>query len=136
VNGNPENVGRCAVFNDIGETVYHNDHIIRVRFDPSMVSGVYASALLNSSYGKSEMKDKIKTSAGQYTINQIGIGEIRAPLPPLDLQNRFAEFAEAADKSKFVASEATKTVARAAIIAQNTLNRREKTYKQEERNDV
>ncbi|MDR3239226.1 MAG: restriction endonuclease subunit S, partial [Clostridiales bacterium] len=30
------------------------------------------------------------------------LSEISVPLPPLDLQNRFAAFAEAADKSKFV----------------------------------
>src|SRR5699024_1370935 len=31
VNGNPDNVGRCAYYKDIGEDVYHNDHIIRVK---------------------------------------------------------------------------------------------------------
>lgn len=101
VNGNPGNVGRCAVFKDIGEPVYHNDHIIRVRFNDQVMNGLFASELLNSSYGKGEMKDKIKTSAGQYTINQAGIGAIKAPLPPLELQNRFADFVRQADKSKF-----------------------------------
>jgi hypothetical protein len=42
-------------------------------------------------------------------------------LPPLDLQNRFATFAAAADKSKFVARQATRTAAEFAIMIQNTL---------------
>ena len=100
VNGNPDNVGRCAVFSDIGEPVYHNDHIIRVRYDSNRLNCVFASELLNSPYGKAEMKNKIKTSAGQYTINQAGIGAINVPLLPLPLQNRFADFVRAEDKSK------------------------------------
>ena len=101
VNGNPEYVGRCAVFRNTGEEVYHNDHIIRVRFDASILNAVFASELLNSQYGKDEMKDKVKTSAGQYTINQAGIGSIKAPLPPIETQNDFARFIIQAKKSRF-----------------------------------
>ena len=101
VNGNPENVGRCAEFSDIGEPAYHNDHIIRVHFDENVINGCFASALLNSAYGKRQMAGQIKTSAGQYTINQEGIGAIVTVLPPLDLQNRFAAFVAEVDKSKF-----------------------------------
>ena len=100
VNGNPENVGRCAEFSDIGEPVYHNDHIIRVHFDENLINGCFARALLNSAYGKRQMAGQIKTSAGQYTINQEGIGAIVTVLPPLELQNRFAAFVAEVDKSK------------------------------------
>ena len=102
VNGNPLNVGRCAVFHSIGEAVYHNDHIIRVHFDDSMVNGVFASTILNSEYGKDEMRNKIKTSAGQYTISQDGIGAIKTIVPPIDLQNQFADFVAQVDKHKSV----------------------------------
>lgn len=102
VNGNPENVGRCAVFHDIDEPVYHNDHIIRVHFDDTIIEGTFASALLNSSYGKRQLKGQIKTSAGQYTVSQDGIGAIEAILPPLELQNQFAAFVKQLDKSKAV----------------------------------
>lgn len=101
VNGNPEYVGRCAVFQEIGEPVYHNDHIIRVHFNDAMLNGSFASALLNSAYGKRQMRGQIKTSAGQYTISQDGIGAIVAILPPLELQEQFAAFVEQTDKSKF-----------------------------------
>ena len=102
VNGNPLNVGRCAVFHTIDEAVYHNDHIIRVHFDDSLINGVFASNILNSEYGKDQLKNKIKTSAGQYTISQDGIGAIESIMPPIELQNQFADFAEQVDKSKFV----------------------------------
>lgn len=101
VNGNPDNVGRCAVFHDIGEDVYHNDHIIRVHFNIKLLEGTFASFLLNSEYGKRQLKKQIKTSAGQYTISQEGIGAINTILPPLELQNQFADFVKQVDKSKF-----------------------------------
>ena len=101
VNGNPDYVGRCAVFNEIGEPVYHNDHIIRVHFDESRINGCFTSVLLNSEYGKRQLKEQIKTSAGQYTISQDGIGAIITIIPPLSLQTEFAIFVEQTDKSKF-----------------------------------
>ena len=104
VNGNPLNVGRCAVFHTIDEAVYHNDHIIRVHFDDSLINGVFASNILNSEYGKDQLKNKIKTSAGQYTISQDGIGAIESIMPPIELQNQYADFVAQVDKSKFVVS--------------------------------
>ncbi len=101
VNGNPDNVGRCAVFHDIGEDVYHNDHIIRVHFDEKLLNGTFASALFNSDYGKKQLKSQIKTSAGQYTVSQDGIGAIATILPPAKLQNQFADFVQQVDKSRF-----------------------------------
>ena len=101
VNGNPDNVGRCAVFHDIGEDVYHNDYIIRVHFDEELLNGTFASALFNSDYGKKQLKSQIKTSAGQYTVSQDGIGAIATILPPAKLQNQFADFVQQVDKSRF-----------------------------------
>ncbi|EQB88481.1 hypothetical protein M918_04295 [Clostridium sp. BL8] len=47
------------------------------------------------------MKDKLKTSAGQYTINQTGISEIEIVIPPIELQKQFANFVNQVDKLKF-----------------------------------
>ena len=105
VNGNPDNVGRCAVFEDIGEDVYHNDHIIRVHFNELLLDGTFASVLLNSDYGKRQLKGQIKTSAGQYTVSQDGIGAIVTILPPISLQKEFANFVNQVDKSKIVAQQ-------------------------------
>ena len=106
VNGNPDNVGRCAVFYDIGEPVFHNDHIIRVRFDGNVIDGPFASALLNSEYGKRQLRNQIKTSAGQYTVSQDGIGAIVTILPPIEIQKQFGAFIAQIDKSKVVVQAA------------------------------
>ena len=51
------------------------------------------------------MAGQIKTSAGQYTINQEGIGAIVTVLPPLELQNCFAAFVAEVDKSKLAVQQ-------------------------------
>ena len=102
VNGNPNNVGRCAVFYDIDEDVYHNDHIIRVHFDEKILDAIFASTVLNSDYGKRQLMGKVKTSAGQYTVSQDGIGSILIALPPIEMQQEFTTFVKEVNKSKLV----------------------------------
>lgn len=101
VNGNPKNVGRCATFYEYEEQVYHNDHIIRTSCDKSQLDSVFAAYLFNSEYGKNRISRKIKTSAGQYTINQDGLKSIEIILPPIVIQYSFAEFVKQINKLKF-----------------------------------
>lgn len=100
VNGNPKNVGRCATFYEYEEQVYHNDHIIRTSCDKSQLDSVFAAYLFNSEYGKNRISRKIKTSAGQYTINQDGLKSIEIILPPIVIQYSFAEFVKQINKLK------------------------------------
>lgn len=101
VNGNPKNVGRCASFSAINESVYHNDHVIRATFDHSKYNPVFLVFFMNSSKGCAQIEAAITTSAGQYTINQAGIKSIQVPLPPLAFQQEFAAFVSQVDKSGF-----------------------------------
>lgn len=87
VNGNPNYVGRSAVFNGYEEPVYFNDHIIRVKV--ANVNVNYLSYLLNSNLGISEIQKNIKTSAGQYTISRDGLNKIKLKIPNEIIQNEF-----------------------------------------------
>jgi type I restriction enzyme S subunit len=90
VNGNPDYVGRCALFEGFSESVYFNDHIMRVKTDQSKVNGKFLAYMLNGTRGKREIALHRKTSAGQHTINQDGLSKIEIPLPPLKIQQKFA----------------------------------------------
>lgn len=100
VNGNPDYVGRCALFEGHRESVYFNDHVMRVRINRSAIDGVFLTFLLNSAHGKSEIAKHRKTSAGQHTINQDGVSRIRLPLPPLSLQADFGLRVAEVEKAK------------------------------------
>ena len=102
VNGNPDNVGRCSAFFGISEPVFHNDHIIRATIAPEYFEPIYIAQFVNSPFGREQICKGLKTSAGQYTINQEGIANVQIPLPPLSLQQEFASFVSQVDKSQFV----------------------------------
>jgi type I restriction enzyme S subunit len=99
VNGNPDYVGRCAIFNLVNEEIYFNDHIIRIR-TTNEVNPTYLSYFLNSRYGKKEIKRYIKTSAGQYTISRDGIEQITILLPSIEPQREFANLYNKINKEK------------------------------------
>jgi type I restriction enzyme, S subunit len=100
VNGNPEYVGRCALFGGFSEKVYFNDHVMRVRVDPRRVGGMFLTFLLNGGHGKREIARHRKTSAGQHTINQAGLARIQLPVPPLALQVEFGARISAIEAAK------------------------------------
>ncbi|EGF5310449.1 restriction endonuclease, partial [Escherichia coli] len=72
VNGNPNYVGRTAVFKSYIEPVYHNDHLIRIKLDNEYQSD-FLCYLINSPFSRKLIAQQIKTSAGQHTISQDGI---------------------------------------------------------------
>jgi type I restriction enzyme S subunit len=91
VNGNPNYVGRCAVFQGHYEPVYFNDHIMRIAVERSIITGSFLAYALSTSYGKDKVAMHRKTSAGQHTISQEGLGRIPIPVPPLGLQQKFSD---------------------------------------------
>ena len=90
VNGNPDYVGRCALFDGHAEQVFFNDHVMRVRLKEGLEGG-YLSHFLNRPEGKREIAKHRKTSAGQHTINQEGLAAISLPVPSKVLQRQFIE---------------------------------------------
>lgn len=98
VNGNPEYVGRCAVFSGFSENVYFNDHIMRVKAKSGEVSPAFLAHVLNGERGKRQIALHRKTSAGQHTINQLGLKGITIPAPPVDLQYEFERRIAAIEK--------------------------------------
>lgn len=100
VNGNKDYVGRNAVFRGYVEDAYFNDHIMRVKIEERYINPIYLSRFLNMSFGKVEIRKYIKTSAGQYTINQQGLSSVELPIPPIEQQNQFAQIVQKVEAQK------------------------------------
>ena len=92
VNGSKELVGKCVIYNGIGNEniVGYNDHIIRIRLTDTYNKGFFLWFLL-SKPGKRAIADKIKTSASQYTINGEDIRDLCIPCPPFETQCRVVD---------------------------------------------
>jgi type I restriction enzyme, S subunit len=97
-NGNPDYVGRCAVFEQgaVRSTAYapsefiYASYLIRARLLPGKIIPVFLREYLSGNGGRRQLRSRSKTSAGQYNLNTRGLGDIRIPVPPIWLQQEFA----------------------------------------------
>ncbi|MDU2374485.1 MAG: hypothetical protein E7D52_08035, partial [Peptoniphilus harei] len=76
-----------TVFDYTLENCCFNDHIIRIKTKDINVR--YLSYYINSIYGKNQLLQNIKTSAGQYTISRNGLDNIEILYPKREMQNYF-----------------------------------------------
>ena len=120
-NGNPENVGRCAVFQpslvagsgfDPAQFIYAS-YLIRARLKRESISPLVLQQYLHAGEGRHALRAVCKTSAGQYNINTEGLGVIPIPSFPLALQQTFA--------TRIGAVEALKATHRAALAESDAL---------------
>jgi type I restriction enzyme S subunit len=97
-NGNPDYIGRCAVFtrDAVASSGFSEDefiyasYIIRARVDKAVSDPLYIREHLRLPTCRKALREKAKTSAGQFNINIQGLEGISLMIPPLDLQQDFA----------------------------------------------
>ena len=87
--GNAEELGRSAVWRGEIPNCTHQNHLIRVRGDSTVVRPAFLSAFLNSSAGRAQMLKLGKTTSGLNTISTNNVRNVRILVPPLGLQDRF-----------------------------------------------
>jgi len=116
-NGNPDYVGRCAVFDrsiegasefSLTEFVYAS-YLIRARLRPNALNPYYVQTFLSSDVGRKAMSERSKTSAGQFNVNTEGLGSIEIPALPLALQDAFAHRRKAVQSAIALHRRASKT---------------------------
>jgi type I restriction enzyme S subunit len=99
-------VGRTAIWRDDLEDCYFQKAIHRVRCKPSECIPEYLAWAFYYKATTTQF-DGLVSAATIAHLPGEKLKALRFTVPPLDLQNRFAEFAKAADKSKF---ELTRTI--------------------------
>lgn len=111
--GNPNEIGRAALWNGEIEQCVHQNHLIRARFDCTKVQPVFASEYVNSPGGRQHLLRAGKSTSGLNTISVSNVRETPIALPPLPLQQTFA--------TRIAAIEALKTTHRRALAALDAL---------------
>lgn len=89
-NGNPNEVGRAAIWDGSIEDCVHQNHLIRVRPSTDLLTSDYLLAFVNSESGRSYFQGSGNTTSGLVTISTSIVKNCRIPLPPLTLQKEFA----------------------------------------------
>ena len=108
-NGNPNYVGRSAVFNLEGEFVYAS-YLIKASLKKDLVNPIYLVNFLRLPSEQAKVRQKCRTSAGQFNINTEGLGSLHIVLPPISLQNQFASIVEKIESIKQKQNQATSEI--------------------------
>lgn len=90
-NGNPEYIGRCAVFNGSSNMLFAS-YLIRARLKTNceLIPEYIHACISSRSYRKIIIKEA-KTTAGNFNINTQGLKNLIIPIAPLALQKKYLE---------------------------------------------
>lgn len=89
-----ELVGKCALWRPVTGQFSYASYLIRLRLKPKMLPE-YLWATLNSAYGKYRLFNSAKQAVSMANVSPTDLGRMTVPLPPLPLQEKFAEFVRA-----------------------------------------
>ena len=88
--GDPDKLGRGAVWHDEITDCIHQNHIFRVRPNQQLVNPTFLSFLIGSRYGKRYFLKAAKQTTGIASINMQQLKRFPAVVPPIEIQNQFS----------------------------------------------
>lgn len=89
--GNPNEIGRVAIWDGSIDPCVHQNHLIRVRLNSIETSPKYVESLINSPGGRRYLIRSARTTSG---LNTIGVSHVKAvpiPIPPAHLQRIYVD---------------------------------------------
>lgn len=85
----PDLVGKCAVITEeVGKAVFESKNI-RIRVKSDRAVSEYIASYLNSPFGHGSLRSGVKHAIGMATINNNDLRNLRVPLPPFHLQEKW-----------------------------------------------
>ena len=95
-----EYLGKCGLINGLLETTVYESNMMRLHVDEKKLNARYVTQLLCSKYIYNQILNRAKKAANQASINQKDVQSLTIYIPPLELQDQFATFAEQTEKAK------------------------------------
>ena len=80
------------------------DTMIATRIKQEQIILPYLRVAWNQPSTRKQIEASAKTTNGTFKINQTTLGNIKLLVPPLELQQEFADFVAQVDKSQFTAA--------------------------------
>ena len=111
-----EYLGKCARISGLQEDTVFESNMMRFHLDDSKVNSTYITTVLCSQYIYRQILTRAKKAVNQASINQGDVQSLNVVVPPLPLQNQFADFVAEVDKSKLFAELFAQN---ACILAEN-----------------
>lgn len=101
-----EYLGKCARISGLQEDTVFESNMMRFHLDDSKVNSTYITTVLCFQYIYRQILTRAKKAVNQASINQGDVQSLNVVVPPLSLQNQFADFVAEVDKSKLLVGSA------------------------------
>jgi type I restriction enzyme, S subunit len=99
-NGNPDYIGRCAMYNSDFDAVFAS-YLIRVKVNRNIsIRPDFIAYHINYKSFRRRVIREARTTAGNYNLNTAGLRSFELITPPIELQNRFATIIEKIENQK------------------------------------
>ena len=105
VSKKPQGVGKAVLVIDVKEPTVYESNMMRFRVNPSKVQPWFLIYYLASEVSRRELLSKANIS-NQASINQETLKSLKLPLPPLPLQEKFAQIVQKFDRLRTQQREA------------------------------
>lgn len=92
--GDPDKLGRGAIWRGQVEACIHQNHVFRVRTNREKLAPEYLAALMRTQYAKQYFLSCAKRSSNLASINSTQVKAFPVPLPPTQLQEKFVSAVE------------------------------------------
>ena len=94
------NVGKCAIFPESYPAgIIHSD-VLRIRLNSQVVNPMFMMCQLHFSGAVTRQIELVSSGAIMAGVNVTKLKQIYVHIPPIELQNQFADFVRVVDKSK------------------------------------
>ena len=104
------NVGKCAIYPENAPNgIIHSD-VLRIRVDNKRCNPLFMMCQLHFSRAIEPQIDAVSNGAVMAGINVTKLKSIVVHVPPIELQNQFADFVSLTDKSKFAVQQSIDTL--------------------------
>ncbi|MBI5651444.1 MAG: restriction endonuclease subunit S [Chloroflexi bacterium] len=91
--GSEEHLGKASILQPTDEVVVYDSHVMRLRFQQTIVHPVFFLEWLKSKGGRNRFMQRAGRTAVQFNVNTEQISEVAIPLPPNNLQLEFVKVA-------------------------------------------
>jgi type I restriction enzyme, S subunit len=92
--GDPDKLGRGAIWRGQVEGCIHQNHVFRVRVNREKLAPEYLAALMRTQYAKQYFLSCAKRSSNLASINSTQVKAFAVPLPPIKMQEKFVSAVE------------------------------------------
>ena len=93
-------IGKTAIFSDVGRKCIYTTNILRMKLKDTCNNVYYNYFALTDCY-YSQLKKIIQPAVNQASFTVSNFSKMKIPIPPIELQNKFADFVQQIDKQKF-----------------------------------